>query len=241
MKIAIIDDLQQERKDLLLYIEEWCQKNRQTVDCSEYVSGEAFLSQHKLEQPFDLIFLDIYMSQLNGVETLREIRKYDREVRVVFLTSSREHIYEAASLHFFDYVQKPCSLIAVTRILTEVADILASATPSLFLFEYRNLTVKIKMENIISVISQNHDTIFLTDEGEQRYRIPYAEIVTRLTDPRFLVCNRGITLNMDKIQSMEEDIFLMDNGLRYPIRRNGRKQITDRYIQYQFDRLEENL
>ena len=55
---------------------------------------------------FDLIFMDIYLNELNGIDIVRKIRQMDSKVMIVFLTTSKEYIFEAAPFHFFDYIFK---------------------------------------------------------------------------------------------------------------------------------------
>ena len=53
---------------------------------------------------FDLIFMDIYLNELNGIDIVRKIRQMDSKVMIVFLTTSKAYIFEAAPFHFFDYI-----------------------------------------------------------------------------------------------------------------------------------------
>ena len=55
----------------------------------------------------ELLFLDIYMKELNGMETARRIRELECKVPIVFLTSSRDFAVESYEVHASGYLLKP--------------------------------------------------------------------------------------------------------------------------------------
>ena len=64
-----------------------------------YSDGNSFLNTY-VPGDFDLIFMDIYLNELNGIDIVRKIRQMDSKVMIVFLTTSKEHIFEAALFIF---------------------------------------------------------------------------------------------------------------------------------------------
>ena len=70
MKIAICDDLQEQREILQHLLAEYFAENGLQAEFSQYTCGEDLL---KSEKSFDLIFLDIYMDGISGIETARQL------------------------------------------------------------------------------------------------------------------------------------------------------------------------
>ena len=206
------------------------------METEEYDSGEDFIKAYTPGR-FDIIFMDIFMKGIDGIETIRQIRQVDRQVLVVFLTTSREYIFEAAPLHIFDYVSKPCSFERMSCVLSEARQTLPEQNKTLnFLCGRQN--VCLKLQEIMYIESDNNYTVFMTRGGRFRYRISFSSAAELLTDERFLNCTRGVMLNMDYIHDHYNDIFEMTDGKKFPIRRNGRKEIIGQYEQYQFSKLE---
>jgi len=77
--------------------------------------------QKNKEHDPDVIILDLKMPEMDGMETLREIRKTDKDVRVIILTGYGEagSIREAANLDVFEYVSKPFGNVMITDCVKE--------------------------------------------------------------------------------------------------------------------------
>ena len=82
MRIAIVDD---ERQDCATLSEMLAERLSQTAFIDVYDSGNHFLDS---EVHYDLVFLDIVMDGLDGIETARRLREWDMGCLIVFLTSS---------------------------------------------------------------------------------------------------------------------------------------------------------
>ena len=187
---------------------------------------------------YDLIFMDIYLNELNGIDIVRKIRQMDSKVMIVFLTTSKEYIFEAAPFHFFDYILKPFESTQIFHVLDDALALLPEQEAELS-FEYRSFDVHFPLSKIQYIYSNNHEVIIHTTNGTHAFRLPFYSVTDHLDDSRFLQCNRGIMLNMDYIKTMESDYFEMTDSKCFPIKTKGRKQIREQYIKYQFLKLEE--
>ena len=106
-KIAIVDDLREDRERLSRDLQYWFLHQRQRIEkLSVYPDGKDILAEYT-EGMFDIIFLDICMDEVSGIETARQIRQADSSVMIIFLTTSREYAFDAFPLHSFDYIIKP--------------------------------------------------------------------------------------------------------------------------------------
>ena len=91
------------------------------------------------------------------------------------------------------------------------------------------------MRLISSVVSNREHTveINLTDGKCIRSIMTFREIEKFFAeDARFLLCNRGIILNMSQISAQEKGVFVMKDGMRYPIRVNGQSKVAEAFSQY---------
>ena len=118
-RILIIDDEEVVRRSFILALEDIGYK----VDTAE--SGEKGL-QMKKDSEYDLIFLDLNMPGMNGVETLRQIRKNDKEVPIYIFTAFHKEFMDqlkvaAGEGYDFEIMQKPMSLdiVSITKHILE--------------------------------------------------------------------------------------------------------------------------
>ena len=112
MKIAICDD-EKKASEALLEILEECPEPIEKTDV--YFSGEELL---RSTEQYDLLFLDIDMEGIDGIETARKIRLKDKKVKIVYVTAYSEYAGKAFSVHAFGYLLKPVDSGDLKRELT---------------------------------------------------------------------------------------------------------------------------
>ena len=107
MNIAIIDDLKTDSDRLVGLINTYMEQHRlqcRTMDL--FSSGEAFLDTFTAGK-YHLIFLDIYMDGITGMETAKRIRQTDHDCRIIFITTSPEFAVESYNVNASFYLLKP--------------------------------------------------------------------------------------------------------------------------------------
>lgn len=116
MRIAIVDDDIQMYERLKTYFNELLGS---AAELTYFPSGEEFL---KVQQPgaFDLILLDIFMGKLTGMDVARELRRTDKEVRIVFATTSNEFACESYEVNACYYLHKPFGKDRVRAMLDRI-------------------------------------------------------------------------------------------------------------------------
>ena len=96
MRVAIVDDLRTDAELLQGML-----RTRLPAGCfvDVYESGRAFLTS---EVKHDLVFMDVVMDGMNGIEAAHALREWDMACLLVFLTTSREYAWDAFPVHPFD-------------------------------------------------------------------------------------------------------------------------------------------
>nr|WP_246596049.1 response regulator [Bacillus alkalicola] len=113
LKVLICDDSLLVRKKLREALEK-CK----CESVLEAENGNVAVELVKLENP-DLVFMDIVMPDKDGLEALEEIKKINKNIKVVMASSAgtNEHLKKALKLGAYDFIQKPVTLDAVTNII----------------------------------------------------------------------------------------------------------------------------
>lgn len=239
MNIAVVDDIKSDSDLLIQFLRQYEKEYAFDMTVSFFSSGEELLASLQ-NSDYTVVFLDVFMESMDGIETARKLWKINAQCLVVFLTVSKEHIWQAASLHCFDYIDKmELTKERIFRVLTDLRTRVPETRQTLD-FISGSQPVSLPVCRIQHILSDNNYTIFgMTDKTEQRFRISFKSIWELAGDiPCFLNCNRGILLNMDYIIREETDIYIMQNGQRFPIRRFDRSSIKNIYHNYQFAKLD---
>lgn len=114
MRIAICDDEPRVAERISQFLELYFQENC-IIDI--FYSGTKFKDNMK---GFQIIFLDIDMGDVNGIELAKSIRAVDMQVLIVFVTNHAEYTHHAFSVHAFDYLIKPVAQEQIFHVLDEI-------------------------------------------------------------------------------------------------------------------------
>lgn len=236
MDIAIIEDNTADSELLAGICTDWSVAGRTAVHCDCYPDGETFL-QRFVPGQYQLIFMDIYLSELTGIDTAKAVRSQDAKCLLVFLTTSREHTWDSFPLHPFDYLLKPCTSEQICRVLSEAARVLPETSQTLQM-TYGRQKVLFSYHELMALESNGHYAVITSvKRGTLRcYVSSFMGLWDILCqDKRFLLCNRGIILNMDYIEKYTAQDFLLKNGQTFPIRQNKRSSVIDTFLTYQYE------
>jgi len=214
MNIAIIEDSGQELSLLERCLQSYLSSRQVYRVIDTYTSGEAFLENWP-SKSYDLIFLDILMEGISGIEVARKIRETDSECLLIFISSSKEYALQGFGVRAFDYL-------------------LAKHIRYIEVKESRTL-VKIPLNEIIYTDYYNHYIQIHTGarliRSYQQFDV-FSPLL--LCYPQFLCCYRNCIVNMDHVDSVDKHDFVMENGERVPITRGNRNSIYQQYADYQF-------
>lgn len=118
MRVAIIDDMPQDRHRLSAEVSRWARQQSLplAVPPDLFESGEEFLGNFSSGK-YDVVFLDIYMGGINGMDTARKIRETDAACRLVFTTTSSEFAVDSYEVDSSWYLVKPYSYEKLSQAL----------------------------------------------------------------------------------------------------------------------------
>lgn len=210
------------------------------VDTVSFGSGDAFLDTFKKDS-FAIIFMDIYMEGIDGIDAASKIRQQDDRCLLVFLTSSPDFMPEAFSFHAFEYITKPFTTERVASVLKDALRFLPESRQYLEIVSDRK-TIPVMLDDIVSAVTDAHYLeITLTNGTRVRSRMTMPDFM-RLVEqvPCFLAVNKGITLNADHILDFENSCCILDNGERFPVRVRDRLRIEQTVRDYHFARIRRN-
>lgn len=234
MNIAITDNCAADRAALKSKIEGAGKNSPLSIEITEFESGEAFLAAAAVHA-FDLVFLDIYMDGMDGIETAERLRGICPDCLVVFVTVSSDHALEGFRVRAFHYLVKPFSSAEITGILTEAAGRLGGEAE--IMVRDGNTPVRLPLSAICYAMCDGHYLLLYTAKGVIRWRQTFSFLCETLAPyPRFFVCNRGTLVNLEHVVKLTEDnyCFLMDDNAKLPVRQNSRAEARGRYFDFIF-------
>ncbi len=240
MKIALVDDERLFLDDMVSLCKAYSKSRDLQIELTSFSGGEGLLSAVKGDPPqrFPIIFLDIYMDGIDGIETAKALREADPECLIIFLTSSRDFMPEAFGCHAFDYISKPISLERLEKVLDDALRFLPSTHKFIELVSERK-TYQVFLKDIVYAVTDGHYLdITLADGSTMRQRMTAAEFLARTgEDDRFYLANRGIILNVGHIVSFADGCCIMKGGISLPMRVRDAKRVEQAVMKRSFENI----
>lgn len=198
-----------------------------------FSSGEEFL-EHFAAGRYDIIFMDIYMNGMRGVQVVERIRETDHNVVIAFVTSSTEHALEGYRLGVLKYLEKPVRAGMVEDALRlALMSRTAKETISLLI---GGKYVDIPLDDIMYFENQNHVVIVHTTTGIMKtsQTVRLDSIAEKLLSHPFIRSHKSYLVNLCYVSKIDQTFgdFVMQNGDRACIRHRDSKKIQDAYEAY---------
>lgn len=233
MRIAMIDDEETELIFLNKMLKTWADHNHLDIACDSFSNGEDFLSAISRRQ-YDVVFMDIYMEKTNGIQTATKMRQVSPDCFLIFLTSSQEHMMEAFPCHAFDYLLKPVEETRLAKTLSDLLRIVSEKQPYLEIPLGRQVIPVLYSH--LEYISSDANYCIVQAQEQYRCRMPFHKLESQLAgDERFCAINRGILVNLDYVDSMEEFVCRMKSGISFPMNTKKHTELKQTLIAYRFN------
>lgn len=237
MNIALVDDDKNCLDEMAALCRAFSEQYRCHVEISAFTSGEAFLDAFE-DGGFSVVFMDIYMDGIDGIDTALKMRGIDNKCLLVFVTSSAEFMPDAFSCHAFEYITKPFSPQRIPDVLADALKVLPVSQKYIEIANGRK-TVRILLDDITAIMTDAHYLdITLVNGQKLRCRMTMSQFLERTQDdPRFIAVNKGITVNAEHIRDFADNCCVMENGTRFPMRVRDRLKIEQAALDYNFSKI----
>lgn len=232
IKIGICDDNEIEYMLLKKIVTTLLIEKGLEFDVSTFSNGEDLLKAMK-EESFTLLFLDIMMEGLDGIDLGKQIRNHDLDTEIIYCTSSQEFLLASYEVFALGYVLKPYDTVQIGRLLDYFIHKHGVTSTKYIMVKSNFMKRKIFFDEIIYVESMNKVVLFHTNtSGEVKVYDKLGNIEKELSNSNFLRCHQSYIINMDFVARMDETEFITITNQMVPIRRKDRKLLRERYYEY---------
>lgn len=213
MKIAICDDVLQECGIIKEFLMIFANEENFFYEIFEYHSTKKLLEDYtssKIEP--DLIFLDIYMDNINGMDAAKVLTQKGYQGSIIFATCSDEHAIDSYKVAADGYLKKPFSYDDFTIAMKRCIRRLNTQRKSITAFSNRT-EITVYLKDIIYIDTGDHCCFLHLPDDVVRVNRPIGDMEHELSSEEcFLRCHRSFIVNLNKVQSTHTDYFIMQNG-----------------------------
>jgi len=229
LRIAICDDTQSFLFETQEIARQW--PNRPVgMSVALYCDADELVEAHR-EDPFDIILLDVVMPLLNGIQAAAEIRRQDKNVKIVFLSVTPEFAVDSYTVKADNYLLKPINRQQFFACLDELRTELEAVSKAITVRSTAAVH-RIKLQEIEYLESQGKLVFFSLSGGRSFYGTDplYAYEKDLTLNDGFFKCHRSYLVNIHKIRTFTHKEITMNSGSRIPISRSCQKEFETAYF-----------
>ena len=238
MKIAFCDDDLSILNEVYNLIDKYRVERNLDIQYSVFQSPLELLAGIEKGMRFDILFLDVIMPGENGIEAAREIRKYDTNIKIIFLTSSEEFAVQSYTVGAYFYQLKPIWKDSFFRLMDVAVSECKKEQQQSLILRCKTGIVRVELERLEYCEVIGRTVLFRMQGGTVFERTGSLDEVWRqlMSFEHFLRPHRSYIVNMDYIQTMSYKAILMSDGAQIPLPRGKYSEYKDKYLEYVFSR-----
>ena len=199
--IALCDDEQDFTDEMKQYIQRYQEESGEEIRVMVFRNGLELIENY--DPSTDLIFLDIQMDQMDGLETAKRIREKDEEAGIIFLTSLKQYALEGYQYQAVNYLIKPMKYIRLKTELDRWIEKCRKKNPCIVIANDQG-TFKAAVNKIHYIETYKRNLLLHTDEGEVISYESMKALEQRLSPFGFYRCHAGYLVNMGLVRKVEK-------------------------------------
>lgn len=236
INIAICDDETIIGKDIAETIENHHEDFLEVIHISVYTNGESLYEDLIKGHHFDLIFLDIEMYKINGIDIGILIRKnLDNQLtQIVYISSQQKYAMDLFTIHPLDFLIKPVKPEKVIHSIQLMLKMRQRET-EYFSYQTKGMTKKIPLADIYYFESNARKIMIVFAGGEDEFYGKLKDIYEQIEPSTFLYIHKSYLVNYLWVSTIKPHEMVVGNGQVLPISRSMQKQVIKRISEIRMD------
>lgn len=231
---AIIED----EMDLIPYLRDTILENfnlnHVQVSFDTFSSGEGFLDMFQAHYHYDIVFLDIEMPDMDGIEVCRQIRRIAPDTLVVFISNKEELVFQTFEVQPFRFVRKSQYQTVLPSVVTDLCrQLVKNENHIIKIIEpVSNDIYSFDINQILYIESQRKDCRIVSQSEETILRCKLMDLEKLLLPYHFLKTHRSYLVNCKHIFHIGKNSLFLTDHTELPVSRNKIEEIKQQYLLY---------
>ncbi len=229
LRIAVCDDEKCISEKMEKMAKDFFGKKNTGISVVQYSSGEELLES---SEGMDILFLDIGMRGMDGIETARRLREQGYKGFLVFITVLREMVFRSFEVQPFDYLVKPVQAEAFDQTMERLFRSLQDKEKGYLFVRRGNESNIISFQDMICCEIIDRKVYLYLNSGEIIDYYDRIENLEKKLDGRFFRCHRSYLINLNYLKSYRNNTAYMANGKEIPVSRLRSREFSNVILQY---------
>lgn len=229
INIAVCDDEKYMSEKLERMIKDFCSRKNIDISVFKYSSGEELLRSN---QEIDILFLDIGMQGIDGIETAKRLRAHNYKGLLIFVTILKEMVFKSFEVQPFDYLVKPLKEESFEKTMERLFRSIQDAGNANLLVQKGYESNIVSFQDIIYCEIIDRKVYLYLKSGEVIDYYDRIENLEKKLDGRFFRCHRSYLINLNYLKSYKNNTAYMTNGTEIPVSRLRNKDFSKVILHY---------
>ncbi|MDD6241072.1 MAG: LytTR family DNA-binding domain-containing protein [Eubacteriales bacterium] len=217
ISIAIVEDEKEAREKLLSFLKKLGEEEDLLFKVAAFSSSIEFIETYKPQ--YQLLFFDIAMPEMTGMQLAHELRKTDTKTALIFVTSLAQYAVESYDVGASNYILKPLSYPEFKMKVMKVILSLPNLERDTLLILNKSGSYKVNLADILYCETSGHMVIYHTKEGEYPKRETMKEAEEALEKKGFFRINSCYLVRLSYVASIDQKEAVLKDGTRLSISR----------------------
>lgn len=233
IRIAVVEDDKNIREEICNKLNV-CVRSNCPVEINDFDSAEAMLAQIDKHIRYHIVFSDIDMPGLNGIEFGRHLKERWANIYLVYLTAHANFASESYCVEAYQYILKNQMDMRLPKIVDDLIQKIERDLNNFIVVGSIADKKKLYYADIIYIRKAKGSKYveFATQEQLIRERMSIREVIERLNSPEFIEVERACVVNMRYIESIKDDTITLSNKKQVVISRLRVTKVKERINRY---------
>ncbi len=229
INIAIVEDDKSALDVLKGFLLKFEEANNLQFSITSFNNGLDLLDEYP---SYDLLFMDIELPFINGMDVCRKVRKIDQKVNIVFVTNMANYAATGYEVDAVAFMVKPITYYNFENIVKKVLRNIDKADKNGIAIRTNNEIKKVLIDDLLYVEVSNHNLFYHTFEGTYSSRQSLSQVEENLSKHYFAKCNNCYLVNLKYVSNISgNDVELKDKSI-LQISRSKKKNFVDAFLTY---------
>ena len=207
VQIAIVEDEKSYSDILLQYLDQYEKDTGAQLDTTVYANGLDFLDE--ASRGFDIVFLDISLPVMSGMEVAEQFRQMDSTAILIFVTQMAQYAVKGYEVDAMDFILKPVNYFPFTIKLQKALSIIENRKQDVVFLPTTGVTKRVPVNDILYIEVADHQLHFHTVNGTVIISGTLKQWEEKLHPMHFSRCNSGYLVNLEKVTGYQKDVVIV--------------------------------